>query len=144
MTPAPQGARAMRLLHRGVSLALAGSVEEVELTTDSSDFTDQRIPIREISEIVKSVVKLNRGQTIVWTHLSPWGRLLPCRANCEWRIREPSSNHLRRGYGGTGVMSRVNGTGVIFESNAGRWDFLTSSAESCEKIGFHASAIEGS
>jgi hypothetical protein len=34
----------MRFLHRRVSLALAGSVEEAELTTDSPDFMDKRIP----------------------------------------------------------------------------------------------------
>jgi len=46
-----RSARALRFWHRRLSLALAGGAEEVERTTDSPDFTDERILICEISEI---------------------------------------------------------------------------------------------
>ena len=50
-----------------VSPALAGGIQEAELTTDSPDFTEKRIPIREISEIRGQFV---HGAIVLFTKAS--------------------------------------------------------------------------
>jgi hypothetical protein len=67
------------------------------------------------------------GQTITWLisldELSTGG-VTPCRASCTFNIRALCAIRLRRGFAGTGVMSRGNRREDICLDDVDRQDFL--------------------
>ena len=68
-----------------------------------------------------------------------------CRASCGWNIQVPCTILLRRGYGGTGVMSRGDRCENIFLDDVDRQDFVKTLAEGCQKAGgqVHAYCLLG-